>query len=401
MQYPRAVQVDRLVRHLDRAGLEVVCAAPTEVVAGTSTSETGVRIHRLPDGLSGRVLTKVAAVWPALAAMPDAQRLWARRAAQYICGVTALGPDDLLVTFGQPMSDHLAGLAVRRATGCRWVAHFSDPWVDNPFRPQSPLAHRENVRLERSVMETADALVFTSEETVDLVMAKYPEGWRARCHVLPHAFEVPAAPAEAPPRAQGPIIARYLGNFYGARTPEPLFRALALLASRTPDLAERLQVELIGQVPPVMLAAARTAGLPDGLVQAPGIVSYHESIALMRWADILLTIDALAEVSVFLPSKLIDYLAWDRPLLGLTPPGTAARLISALGGATADPNKPEDGAAALERMLALAEMRRQEAPESPWARPEVREAYAAPAVARRMQAILNATTRAAPAVSHP
>jgi hypothetical protein len=43
-------------------------------------------------------------------------------------------------------------------------------------------------------------------------------------------------------------------------------------------------------------------------------VGYQESLKLMSEADALLVIDAPADQSVFLPSKLIDYIGAGRPI---------------------------------------------------------------------------------------
>jgi hypothetical protein len=57
-------------------------------------------------------------------------------------------------------------------------------------------------------------------------------------------------------------------------------------------------------------------------------------------SDILLTIDAPAPLSVFFPSKLVDYIGSGRRLVGLVPPGAASRIIAELGGRSVAPDAP-------------------------------------------------------------
>ena len=64
----------------------------------------------------------------------------------------------------------------------------------------------------------------------------------------------------------------------------------------------------------------------DHIVFIHAPVSYIQSLELMRSADILLIIDVLAEKSPFLPSKLIDYIGANKPIFGVTPPGTSQKL---------------------------------------------------------------------------
>src|SRR5919202_1568394 len=76
---------------------------------------------------------------------------------------------DAVVTFSQPTTDHLVGLELKKIWRAPWVAHFSDPWVDNPYYATDAATRDFNLAAERAVCEVADRLVFTSEETVDLV----------------------------------------------------------------------------------------------------------------------------------------------------------------------------------------------------------------------------------------
>ena len=62
----------------------------------------------------------------------------------------------------------------------------------------------------------------------------------------------------------------------------------------------------------------------------------------MANADVLVVIDADFKVSPFLPSKIFDYLLFDKPMLGLTPPGSAtAGFLERLGYPCAGPNDVE------------------------------------------------------------
>jgi hypothetical protein len=95
-------------------------------------------------------------------------------------------------------------------------------------------------------------------------------------------------------------------------------------------------------------------------------VDYLTSLQLMQTADILLVIDAPAELTVFLPSKLVDYVGTGKHIVGITPPGTSADLISRLGGKCVSPEDPEKIAAMLEEVVT----------EFGSGRPPAREAFA-------------------------
>lgn len=379
MRYPRAVQVARLARYTKHRPLDVFCLGEGRAPA---ESLEGVRVTRISAALPTRLLApRLPGRYREALFSLDTALFWWRRAARRIARDCAPGPGDVLVTFGQPMADHLAGLRLKRAFGLNWFAHFSDPWADNPFLSAS--AQKRARAREAAVVEAADKLIFTSPETVDMVMRKYPESMRQKTAVLPHGFEGDLYPPLSAP--EGPLVLRYLGNFYGARGPAPLFEALALLQRRDPGLLGRVRVELIGNAPRDVRQSPALASLPAGTVRVRDPVDYMESLALMRSADLLMVIDAPFSQSVFLPSKLVDYIGAERPVFGITPEGTASRVIRELGGRSADPRDP--GHVARELAAALNEVEAFRG--APWGDPGIRRRYAAATVAAEFDALLD------------
>ena len=374
---PRAVQIGRLVEHSALSDLHVVCA---------TDGAAHERVHRVPWGAVANLRHRLR--WRTVRSrlmVPDAFRPWARDAARAARDIEP----EVLVTFGQPMSDHLAGLALKRRTSVCWIAHFSDPWADNPFRTDGRVARAVNRRLERRVVRRADRLVFTSAPTVDLVMAKYPRALRPKVRVLPHAYSQAGAPT-APRRDDEPVVVRHLGAFYGPRTAAPLLAALAALHLKEPAALADVQVELWGPSETPVQSVPEYAALPTGLVTVHGNAPYAESLKLMRTADLLVVIDAPAALSVFLPSKLVDYVGARRPLLALTPPGVAAELVQRAGGWVAAPDRPAEAVSALAAALAGARANRR----ADWGSPEVVAEHAPEAIAMAMDALVTETAAA-------
>jgi hypothetical protein len=386
-RFPRSVQVARLVRHLTTRPVHVWCA-PTQGEPDPSLLALvppDVEVHVVPQPARSRLTGPARRVLGQPFDMPDASIDWARHAARTMLRAGALGADDVLVTFAQPMSDHVAGLRLARRTGAPWIAHFSDPWSDNPFRRDLRPVAAVNRHLERKVIERADLVVFTSEETVELVMAKYDPSWRSRVRVLPHAYEPDLYPsASTSERTDDVVVLRHLGAFYGPRRPDPVLHALASLLAADPSLAGRVRLELIGPMERSATTTALLESLPAGVVLVRPPVPYDESLALMRDADALLVVDAPSEVSIFLPSKLVDYVGAGRRIVAVTPPGTSARIVTELGGDVADPADVGAVAAALRSVLDAGPRPADEQ----WGDAAVRARFAAPEVAARMDAMI-------------
>jgi len=296
---------------------------------------------------------------------------------------------DVLATFAFPLVDNIIGLELKRRFKLPWLAHFSDPWVDSPFRTDDRLTKALNARLEHRVIERADRLVFTSSETAALVMEKYRRALESKVRIVPHAYEPHLFP-NVSNNNSGRLTIRYLGDLYLSRTPRPLFKALEVLSQAEPELLKRFRFEIVGDVHELDLEQMGLSHLPEGLVVFRPRVNYCESLSLMTSASGLMVIDAPVPKntkSVFLPSKLIEYVGADRPIIGLTPPGTAAHLIERLGGWVADPGSADQVAEVVRQFLSFVWERRDDLAAG-WGRSEVREEFEAKTVANKFQQVL-------------
>lgn len=355
MYGPRATQVARTLEALSARGWRstVVCLAPSDAHATYDESfhppdgVDFVRVPSLADSWPARAMFRAL---PALRHRPDSARLWIGRASRAAmrASVSAAG----LVTFAQPWSDHLVGLRVHRDAGLPWVAHFSDPWVDSPYGPTVAAIRERWRRWEADVVREADALVFVSEPTADLVMRKYPAEWRGKVSIVPHGFDPARTPVPAD-RRPGPMRIVYTGRFYrGVRTPAAFLAALARVR-RGESIDGVLEVIFVGPFVEEFRSAAAALGL-SSFVRFEPRVSAAAAARRAADADALLVIDAPSRgPSVFLPSKLVDYLPLRKPILGLTPRvGASADLLHRLGCPVAAPDDEEAIAAALRQLIA-------------------------------------------------
>ena len=397
-QEPRAIQVSRLLKHLNACTVLVCEGNGAEDTQSIGLGDMEGFLHRtlrvplttspgrhLMNRFSRRVYL------PAWSRTPDHLGPWKKPVLETIDRfmTTQKYRPDVLVTFAFPLIDNIIGLELKRRFNLPWLAHFSDPWVDSPFRTDDRLTKALNTRLEQNVVERADLLVFTSRETADLVMQKYDPAFRSKVKIVAHAYE-PHLFQSVPNNNSDRLIIRYLGDLYLSRTPKPLFQALQILSSREPELVNRFRFEIIGDIHELNLQQMGLAQVPKGLIEIRPRVSYRESLSLMMSAAGLMVIDFPVPEnaqSVFLPSKLIEYVGADRPIIGLTPRGTAADLIGKLGGWVADPGSAEQVAGVMRQFLVYLWGRRQN-PQTGWGPPELRDQFEAKVVAKQFQDVL-------------
>ncbi|MGE4421876.1 MAG: glycosyltransferase [Pseudodesulfovibrio sp.] len=266
------------------------------------------------------------------------------------------GDYDLVMSFSQPHSNHLLGMRLAQKLSLPWVAFFSDPWTGNPYEQLDGklLAYIQD--LERSVFENADALLFTSSETIELAMEGYGEEIKRKASVLSHAF-VPdwyQSVGAGPDKAGGRVTMLHTGHFYRKRSPMPLFLALKEL-EETARISDSLEVVCIGQMPSECRDWIAENGL-GRLITIEEPIPYLDSLKRIVGADWLFFVDAPSDKpSVFLPSKLVDYLGSGKPIIGITPKeGASARVLRETGNIACDLNDRER---IKEMVLRIAESR--------------------------------------------
>ncbi|WP_406732461.1 hypothetical protein RJD39_13465 [Vibrio scophthalmi] len=355
--YPQAIQIGRLL-YYSKLNHGVITAdlkhEPRKLgVYDDFVSRVGQVSYYQEENKLPSLLNKVLYYFaPFYGACPDIFKGWAKTVFNEYSAKLDRKEFDLpqcIVSFGVPMSDHLLAMSLKEKYGTPWIAHFSDPWSDNPFKKHHIISKFVNRKLEERVVRSADEVVFTSEETKDLVMSKYPD--LSKGVVLGHSYDDTLYPKESPCRRDGKIVIKHIGSLYGYRSPKPLFKALRNLYNDTPELVENVCFEFIGYVAPRMKNNKDLKALPQGLVHFKGGVDYIQSLSEMVSSDALLIIDAPAKESVFLPSKLIDYVGAKRPIMAITPQGTSQKLVNRMGFATATPESDTEIKAMLTTFL--------------------------------------------------
>jgi glycosyltransferase involved in cell wall biosynthesis len=322
-----------------------------------------------------------------LTSLPDNALFWSPGAKNNIRRIVKAERFDAVQSRSFPITNHRLGYWIRKKFGIPWIAHFGDPWIDSPFyQPPHPAIKRLHRRWEQQIFETADAVTFTTDEARRSVMANYAPALIDKCHIVPHGYD----------RLPGPEAIRfdpryctivYTGSFYGKRTPLPLLNGL----QHTPGLGDALRIILFGRMPHAQLRETiRHMGL-ETVVEVREPVAFDAGCAAMAGADVLLTIDtADANPDLFLPSKVIEYLGWGKPVFGVVyPNGISGDILRRCNGYVADIRDPANVADGLTRIVADWRQGRLQSPDLNT--PAVR-AYSLPETSKRLVTILEGLT---------
>ena len=268
--------------------------------------------------------------------VPDIKILWYLSAKQRLKKLLKERSFDVIYSRAYPFTSHLISLAAKRMKNIPVIAHFSDPWVDSIYLTRTqrffmPL----NRKLEYEVIKGVDKVVFTTEYCKDLVMKKYDASLEEKAMVMPHGYDKELVRSVTPDeKVLGKMRMVYTGDFYtNLRTPEKFYEALAELKVQNPEIAKNIEILFVGKTQDKYISIAENMGL-SGMIDFVGVVPYKRSFEYMASGDVLLIIDAASkEASPFLPSKLIEYLAFKKMILGITPEvGASSDVIKKSGG---------------------------------------------------------------------
>ena len=285
---------------------------------------------------------------------------------------------DCVVTSSPPQSAHLVGRALKRR-GIPWIAELRDGWTFDPPRPPFPTGaqRRLDERLERGALGTADAVVGISAPLAEDAAGRFG----VRAEVITNAFDPEEAVDEA--AADGLLLPGrhsivHTGRMaVSGRSPAPLLEAMARLA---PDVAERLDLVFAGP-----LTEDERLLIEGSKARWVGSLGREQTLALQRRADTLLVLARGASGPSVATGKLFEYLGARRPILVLGDGTAAAEIVRSAGaGVVASATDPDEIAAALERLVTK--------PPAP-PKPKAVAAYAFPAVAEKLAALIDGVSR--------
>ena len=282
-----------------------------------------------------------------MGSMPDATRSWSERVSRWVRAnifipdarvgwwpfavargqqLLRTGRFDAVISSGAPHSVHLIGRTLHTWFGTPWIADLHDPWTDISYYddlPHTEWAKRIDSALERNVLSSASAVTTVSPSWVDLFREKATNDYS----VIENGFRASEFDAVEEAVSDDAFVLAHVGKLYASRNPTGLWQALRELheSGQIPNF----KIRLIGSVDATVEREIESNGLSP-LVERVGFVSHEEAVRQMaRSTLLLLVIEPFAEARGMITSKLYEYLASERPVLGVGPPsGDAGALIA-------------------------------------------------------------------------
>ncbi len=233
-------------------------------------------------------------------------------------------PFDLIYSTGGAYAAHVAGRALKFATGTPWLAEVHDPLVV-PGTTPTTTHQKKQAEIERQICTDADLAVWFTDQALASARARHPQLGERGKMMLP-GIDRPFA--SLPPYQPGAtFVVGHFGSLSASRSMLPFIEALELLRTRRPDLVAATELHIYGGAIDAP-AAQRLEASPVrervrqfGRIETDpvtGLSGRDQILHRMRGADILLLLhgeDPLCEE--YIPSKLYEYLWMQRPILSI------------------------------------------------------------------------------------
>lgn len=299
------------------AGIKVIRTKSFEPLQVYSKIISGTKKDGVP---YGAVETKGKSTFQKMSAfvrgnlvLPDARKYWKRYA--YTAAMNCIEQDkiDLIISTGPPHSTHLIAQKIKKQTQLPWIADFRDPWTEvfyNKDLFRTKWAIQKDLRLEKSVVEDADAVICVSEYTAQLVKDKVENKEKVSTIINGYDHEL----FERIPAHESPEFTMAYVGYLGKHHPYQLFVDGISKFAQQVETDSQLRLSLAGRIDNEILK--KLEEIPNCKVIYNGILSHDEAIACIKGADILLISIPVSSYSKgIITGKLMEYIATGNPII--------------------------------------------------------------------------------------
>lgn len=323
---------------------------------------------------------------------------WAPNAVSASARFIRSRPVEAIYSTSPFLASHFAALWLKAKFGLPWIADFQDPVRDNPFRTRRWF-YPYDAFVEYCIFRYADRLIANTDTVAAAWSERYPQ-FASKISILWNSFDPRQKLTPSSPSLRAHRVLAHIGTLYGERHPGQVLSALERLGVRSSDV----RVKLVGPIEARILD--RHGPLFDRMRQS-GVLEFdnrlverEEALSETAEADFLLLLDLNAKNASFqLPSKLLDYVRFGKPILAYTPANSPAERILARSGVAyvaIDPSAPD--AFGDQKVREFLRLRSESRPVSSW----FEETFSAESQARTVTALLDGLLQKIPnAVNRP
>jgi glycosyltransferase involved in cell wall biosynthesis len=256
--------------------------------------------------------------------IPDPRKGWNQHAIKKANELIDKHGIDTVVTTSPPHSTQLIGLELKRTRNIKWVADMRDPWTKIYYVSellQTNWAKNRNAKLERAVLENADRVITVSQSLASEFCELAPGLSQEDVEVIPNGFDEDDFQFDIPFDKQFTI--GYMGTITNQYDVTALLKTVGSIEV---DIAFRF----IGDAPTQFRNRIEEVSTKT---EFTGYLNHDKAIEKAAACSVLLlVIPKIENNKGILTGKIFEYLALNRPILGIGPAdGDAAAILNETG----------------------------------------------------------------------
>lgn len=250
---------------------------------------------------------------------PDGACIWYFPARKTLRKLLKTGPFHRMISVSLPFTAHLvARYGKQHQADLEWIVDIGDPFAFLREAPKNNLLfyRRLNFKVERKILDCANAISVTVEETKTQYLSYY-KSLKTPITVIPplYAPQKPM-PVDNPYFDPTKTSIAYFGTFYyGIRTPAHFLSLFNAWLEKYPSFQEKVEICFFGEISGALQDAFNQYAFVKKCCKIYHQIPRANALFLMLEADILLNISNMT--SYQLPSKSIDYLMSAKPILNI------------------------------------------------------------------------------------
>lgn len=248
--------------------------------------------------------------------IPDARVSWVKPSVNYLSKYLKENPDiDTIVTTGPPHSMHLIGMSLKQKFNVQWIADFRDPWTTIGYHKELKLSEQavhKHLALEHDVLNKADKIIVTSKST----QKEFEQKTTKPVYIITNGYDITHVGKVT---LDEKFTLAHIGSFLSNRNPRVLWKAISELRKENPAFKEAFELKLAGKISAEIIETLEEFKLMD-CVNNMGYIDHTEALIQMRASQVLLLVEIDSEdTKAIIPGKLFEYMAAERPILGIGP----------------------------------------------------------------------------------
>lgn len=259
--------------------------------------------------------------------IPDARCGWIAPSTRYLTRWLQAHPVDAVISTGPPHSMHLIARNLHQCLHIPWVADFRDPWLELDYMHHLPFSKRswkKHALLEKQTVTLPNEVLVVSPQ----MQRNYQNAYHRPVRVVYNGYDPEDFTGLPPLDYQRPFTITYMGDMNADRAPSALWQAVANLKPRLALTPDNFAIDIYAHPLPIVAQRIAEAGIAPLVHFLPPVPHQQLPAVVTQAALLLLTINQVPNAKGILTGKLFEYLAAQRPILGIgTREGDAAQLL--------------------------------------------------------------------------